>query len=161
DLEAIDKESQKRIVAGRINPQDQDERWRLARRWSKPLNREAEEIEQRINQQWCQELDRLHEQRNGDEVEPQEKRTQASMLLELAEAPESFHAPDSVAYATVLLGDDGQRRETLPVRGQIFRSWLAQRYYELTGKATGSQTVHDVVGVLEARARFDGPAIPV
>jgi hypothetical protein len=159
DILVLLKGSEAPILTDRVNPQDGEERLKLGRRWSKKLNRTPDEIADAINKQWCQELKSL--KTAAPTQEQPEKRTQAQDLLELAGDAEYFHAPDSVAYATVRISDQDERRETFPVRGQMFRSWLARRYYIQSGKAPGSQTLHDVVGVLEGKARYDGPAIPV
>ncbi len=83
--------------------------------------------------------------------------TQAEYLLQLAGGQGYFHAADGRAYVTVAAGEGDERRETLPVRGKDFRSWLCRRYYRGTGKAPSVKTLQDVLGVLEARARYDGP----
>src|SRR5262249_39321593 len=72
---------------------------------------------------------------------------------------ELFHAADGRAFASVAV-DGGDRvephTETMPVRGGDFRSWLTRAFFRLTGKPPGSKALQDVLGVLEARARFDG-----
>jgi hypothetical protein len=83
--------------------------------------------------------------------------TQAEALLDLAAGADCFHAEDDRAFATVPVGDDGPPLETLPVRGRDFRGWLCRRYYRATGKAPAAKALQDALGVLEARARYDGP----
>src|SRR5207247_2615191 len=51
---------------------------------------------------------------------------------------------------------DGHR-ETWPIRGKRFRSWLRRRYYEATGSALGGQVIASGLDLLEARAQFDAP----
>jgi hypothetical protein len=86
------------------------------------------------------------------------KPTQAQVLLGLAEGHEYFHAAgDGRAYAAVQVESrDGWHRETLPVRSTAFRQLLSREYYRETGKAASSSVMQDVLGVLEARARFEG-----
>ena len=43
-----------------------------------------------------------------------------------------FHAPNSVAYADIRIG---QRRETWAIRSRGFRQWLVRVYYEVNGTA--------------------------
>jgi hypothetical protein len=83
--------------------------------------------------------------------------SQADVLLRLAEGPDYFHAPDGQACATVPLSEDGRQKETMPVRSESFRDWLRRRYYRATGRAPSGGILHDVLGALTARARFDGP----
>ena len=54
------------------------------------------------------------------------------MLTNLAVSAELFHTADSTAFADLMI--DGHR-ETWPVRGPRFRSWLRQKYYEAIGAA--------------------------
>jgi hypothetical protein len=83
--------------------------------------------------------------------------TQAEELLALADGQDYFHAPDGRAFALVVAEVDGQdHQETLPVRGKDFRSWLGRRYFLKTKKAPSSGMLQDVLGVLEARARYEG-----
>ncbi|MCI0458977.1 MAG: hypothetical protein L0Z62_18620 [Gemmataceae bacterium] len=84
------------------------------------------------------------------------KPTQAEVLLGLAQDHLYFHAADGRAYAAVLLGEGPPHRETLPVRSNAFRQVLARDYFRYTGKAVSTGVMQDVLGVLEARARFDG-----
>jgi hypothetical protein len=85
--------------------------------------------------------------------------TQGELLLQLAREAEFFHAPDGKAFATMKIGDG--HRETAAVRAGGFRNWLSRAYYAKTGKAPSSKNLQDVLGVLEAHARYDGPAMPI
>jgi hypothetical protein len=51
---------------------------------------------------------------------------------------------------------DGHR-ETWPVRGTRFRSWLRRRYYESTGETPSAGAIRLALDSLEARAQFDAP----
>jgi hypothetical protein len=161
DVFVVEKETQKEILAGRINPQDHVERRNLAKEWAKKLRCKPEKLESAINEQWCEEIAKAREQQATEEDEPKERWTQSQVILQLAtDAAEFFHAPDLVAYACASAGHH-KGHEALPVRGQLFRSWLSKRYYDFCGKAPGSQTTQDVINVLEAKARYDGPTVPV
>src|SRR5262245_39958546 len=88
--------------------------------------------------------------------------SQAEVLLALACEAELFHGTDGRGYALVTLGDASDSpQETFPVRSKGFRDWLALEYFRTTGRAACSQSTHDALGVLEARARFDGEQHPV
>src|SRR5262249_9899749 len=85
--------------------------------------------------------------------------TQGKQLLELAEGAKLFHTPGGDGFATVPVGKD--HAETLTIRGKGFRNWLSREYYQATGKAPSVKNLHDVLGVLEARARYDGDELSV
>jgi hypothetical protein len=96
---------------------------------------------------------------DSDEARPAHKKVpQAEQLLELAAGQDYFQARDGRAFATVAVDDNGApRRETLSVRRSDFRNWLARLFYRATGKAPSDKTMQEVLGVLDARARYDGP----
>ncbi|MGI8551897.1 MAG: hypothetical protein ACR2PL_14095 [Dehalococcoidia bacterium] len=87
------------------------------------------------------------------DAEQRHRRLQATQLVELVESVELVHTPDRDPYACVPL--DGHL-ETWPLRTQAFRSWLARGFYQDCGGAPSAQAMQDALGVLEARARFDG-----
>jgi hypothetical protein len=93
--------------------------------------------------------------RKGDRKPKGPALTQGEILLQLAEGQEYFLGQDGAVYAAVQASAP-PRRETVPVRGKDFRSWLAGRYYTQTRKAPSAGLLQDAVGVLEARGRFEG-----
>jgi antitoxin (DNA-binding transcriptional repressor) of toxin-antitoxin stability system len=93
----------------------------------------------------------------------QKRKSQSKMLVELAEehGVELFHA-DDVAYASFgVSNDQGVHRETHAVHSKGFRTFLAGAFWKSARKAPGSQAMQDALGVLSAKALFDGPEIPV
>ncbi len=84
---------------------------------------------------------------------PDERKSQAKALLELAAGVECFHSPEGQMFADVQV--DG-RRQTWPIGSASFRQWLALRMYRTHDKPAGAQAMNDALAVLEARARFDG-----
>jgi hypothetical protein len=76
----------------------------------------------------------------------------------LASDVELFHTPTLDAYATILVSD---HLETWPLKSKGFKQWLTRRYYEQTQSAPGGQGLQDALGVLEAKARYEGPMQPV
>jgi hypothetical protein len=80
--------------------------------------------------------------------------TQADILIELAQAAELFHTPDSTGYADL---DVNGHRETWPIRSKGFRRWLARRFFEATQGAPSSEAVQSALNVIEAKAHFDAP----
>jgi len=51
--------------------------------------------------------------------------------------------------------------ETWPIRSSGFRDWLRHRYFLDRRASPSAQAMTDALGVLEARARFEGETIPV
>jgi hypothetical protein len=98
--------------------------------------------------------------RQMDATAQGEGHSQATRLVTLAidAGVELFHTPEGEAYATIAV--EGHR-ETWPLKVKGFRRWLARRFYEEEDKAPGAQAVQDALGVLEGKALFDGPEVPV
>ena len=92
------------------------------------------------------------------EDETQERKSQATALVELASGAELFHTPDRKAFATVEVGG---HRETLPLRGRDFRDWLSHLFYLSQGKAPGASALQDAVNTLSGRARYEGEELEV
>lgn len=76
------------------------------------------------------------------------------MLTNLAVSVELFHTASGTTFADLVI--DGHR-ETWPIRGTRFRSWLRRQYYEATGEAPSAQAIRSALDLYEARAQFDGP----
>lgn len=51
--------------------------------------------------------------------------------------------------------------ETYHIRAENTKFWLTRRFYEEKGRPPGAQALQDALGVLEARARFEGEEHPV
>jgi hypothetical protein len=83
---------------------------------------------------------------------------QTQVLAALGKDTQLFHTPDGEAYARVAVAE---HHETWPVRSKGLRRWLIQTFYKTTGKPPGAQALQDALGLLEARAHFDGPECPV
>jgi len=81
------------------------------------------------------------------------KPTQATALIELGSSAEYWHTPAGDAYATLPVA---KHRENWPIRGKMFRRWLAREYYMACNAPPGAQAVQDAIGVLEGRAVFEG-----
>ena len=86
------------------------------------------------------------------------KRPVRDILVELACAADLFHAPAGDAYADFVVNG---HRETWPVRSKGFRRWLARQYYEPTRSAPNAEAMQAALGIVEARAFYDGPERPV
>ena len=86
------------------------------------------------------------------------EQTQSQILIGLASSCELFHNPDHEVFATITTDS---RRETLRIRSKGFRRWLLHRFYKKENKASSAQAMTDTLGVLEARAEFEGPEYPI
>ena len=86
--------------------------------------------------------------------------TQAQTLIEIATGADVklYHTADGSGYADI---DVSGHRETWTLQSRGFRRWLRRRYYEATGAAPNGEAMTAAMGVIEARAAFDGPVRPV
>lgn len=84
--------------------------------------------------------------------------TQADILIDLAGAAELFHAADGTAFADLDIND---HRETWPIRTKGFKRWLARQFFEATDGAPSSEALQSALNVIEAKAHFDAPELPV
>lgn len=64
-----------------------------------------------------------------------------------------FHAPDGTGFADVRVKE---HRETLRIRSQGFRLWMAKLFHETRCTAPNSDAMNNALNVLEAKARYDG-----
>ena len=91
----------------------------------------------------------------GTDADTEERKpTQAELLVRCASEADLFHSPAGDSYATVRVGD---HRETHLVKAKGFRRWLVRTYFERYERPPGNQALQDALGLLEARAEFDGP----
>lgn len=79
---------------------------------------------------------------------------QADRLIELALAADLFHDPDGVAYADVSIQG---HRETWPVHSETFQQWLNRRFYDQYGAVPSTQAKQEVLNLITAKAKFNGP----
>jgi hypothetical protein len=93
-----------------------------------------------------------------DGEKEERKPTQAELLVRCASEAQLFHTPAGDAYATVPVND---HRETHPIKAKGFRSWLRRGFFKQYDRPPGAQALQDALGLLEARAQFDGPEMEV
>ncbi|MGE3819864.1 MAG: hypothetical protein AB7I30_10530 [Isosphaeraceae bacterium] len=79
--------------------------------------------------------------------------TQAEALLRLASVVDLTRTPDGKAFARVPIGDHNEIHE---IRSVGFKRWLTRAFYHQCGKPPTSDAMQATIGVLEARAQFDG-----
>ncbi len=70
------------------------------------------------------------------------KPRQADILLAIAASAKLFHTPDGTGYADLQING---HQETWPIRGKIFKRWLAHRFYEDMDGAPSSEALHRFV----------------
>lgn len=81
------------------------------------------------------------------------RKTIAQLLLEVADQGTYFHTPGRKAYVDIHINGI---RQTLRVRSSTFKQWLQQELYLQYGKTVGSETLNQVLGLLEGKANFRG-----
>jgi hypothetical protein len=89
-----------------------------------------------------------------------EKKSAADKLLELYDQSGAalFHDEGSRGYMTVTVAHG---RRTYPIRSSDASLWLSKRYYDTNHKAIADRSMEEVVRLLEAKARFEGPQLAV
>lgn len=97
--------------------------------------------------------DREERKEEPPEEEKEERPTQAQLLVRSAAGAELFHTPGGEAFASVAVRN---HRETHQVKSKGFRRWLVRGYFDQYDRPPGAQALQDALGVLEARAQFDG-----
>lgn len=85
------------------------------------------------------------------------RKSQVTLLIEIAERWEVFHDADQAGY--IVIDDDVQK--VLPIRSKAFQTLLSGEFFKLTGKGCNGNAVSDALSTIEARAVFTGPEHPV
>jgi hypothetical protein len=95
-----------------------------------------------------------------DPAEPPEEYdlNQAQILIAIADEAELFHTPEGEAYAQIPVDDHD---ETWLLRKKGFRAWLLRTFYQKCAKPPSSQALQSALGLLEAKALFEGPEAPL
>lgn len=100
----------------------------------------------------------LFDASNSAESAKTKKKSQSSVLAELARKAELFHTSEGEAYATVSING---HLETWALKSRGFRDWLSKRYYELEGSVPNSQALQDALNTLQGIACHDGPELEI
>jgi Toprim-like len=95
---------------------------------------------------------------DGDaDGDKKDRKSQSTLLVEMAGDCDLFHDTDREAFARFQVGDgDDFHWEVSRVRTRGFRRWLSRRFYRATKKTPSAQSLQDALGVIEAKAIFDG-----
>jgi hypothetical protein len=81
------------------------------------------------------------------------KKSQATLLIELAAQWEVFRDAENVGYAVLFRNGI---REVWPIRSVGFKQWLSGAFFALTGKGCNGTAVSDALSTIEARAIHQG-----
>ena len=95
---------------------------------------------------------------NAEDPPAAKKESQAELLIALASQSQLYHTPDGEAFARIQVGD---HRENWPIRSTGFKRWMARRFYETQKKTPGSLAIQDALGLLEAKATYEGAEVPL
>ncbi|MBA3767342.1 MAG: hypothetical protein H0W99_10205, partial [Acidobacteria bacterium] len=85
-------------------------------------------------------------------------KNQATVLIELAESAELFHTPEGEAYASIKANGHS---EVWPLKSKGFKDYLMRLFYRQEKSAPNAQAMQDALGVLNGKARYDGPTYEV
>jgi hypothetical protein len=96
--------------------------------------------------------------RDGQGDDGDERETQAQTLLRLAAGAELTRTDDHRSYAHIPVDS---HIETYEIKSQGFRRWLTRQYYGERQGPPSSEAMQGALGVLEARAQFEGAVVPV
>jgi len=80
-------------------------------------------------------------------------KSQATLLVELAEEMELFHDAEGNAFITISID---QHLETWRIKSQGFRRWLNGQFWRECHKAPGAQAMQGALGVLSSKAMYEG-----
>jgi Domain of unknown function (DUF3854) len=83
-----------------------------------------------------------------------EKESQAQALLRLAAPATLFHTPDRKPFATISVIN---HVENHPIRSASFKRWLVRAFFDEYERPPSSESLQSALGVLEAKAHYDGP----
>jgi hypothetical protein len=103
-----------------------------------------------------------HDESGAEEVREPPRKSQATMLVEMALASniELFHTPGADAEGCVVIPADGHQ-EVWPLKVKRVRRWLEQRFYAEHEKVPGGHAVQDAVNTLTGMALHKGKEYPV
>lgn len=86
------------------------------------------------------------------------KPSASAVLIEIGETASLFHSPESECFATVPAGG---HHETYRIESRDFKRWLEHQYYLKTKKAPTQKAMSEAIGVLAAKASFEGQTFEV
>ena len=88
-----------------------------------------------------------------EEEDKEGRKSQANHLVEIGLTAELFVDDEDEPYAAFSVS---AHKETWPIRSRRFKRWLAGEFYNATQKAPNTDALNQALGVLEAKAVFEG-----
>lgn len=85
--------------------------------------------------------------------EPKERKSQATLLVEVAQRSTLFINHEHTPHATITVDD---RLEHWPIRSKGFRDWLGRQFWQEHKKAVSSQGMSDALNTVESLASYSG-----
>lgn len=93
---------------------------------------------------------------SGTNSDEGKKTSQTDILLKSLDKCELFHDEVGEAHACLTIAS---HKEVYPCSSEKFRLWLIRSYYEVTGRSCGGDTLNQVIGVANAKAKFEGAEV--
>ena len=152
-------------TSNQIEEADKQEMESSQRVFDKMFNESDSEVSPEVdpsgqgNDSLDDEISKDESQEQNDKMEAEEppngKKPQSQLLVDMALSSASFfHTPDDEPFAAIKVDD---HYENHPINGNGFKKWLSHSFYKEFKKGPGSQARKDALGLLEAKAKFDGP----
>jgi hypothetical protein len=92
---------------------------------------------------------------DANEATVRRSKSAADFLIELAGEADLFHTRNGSVFVDIAVNG---HRETWSARSRGFQHWLRRLFYRTTGGAPSGEAMQSALGVIEAKANFDGPA---
>ena len=102
-------------------------------------------------------VDSKKDNSNKEPTKQTTKETPAQAAARLLEDIEFFHDADGIGYASITVAE---HIETYQLTQSGFKEFVNKTYYKKTKNVLSSQTLSDVLNLLEARAKHDGEEHP-
>lgn len=83
----------------------------------------------------------------------EEKETQSDILIRLGSEAKYFTNEIEEAFAEIEING---HTELWKIKSRTYKMWLTKRYYDETGKAPTTDAMNQAIGVMEAKAMFEG-----
>jgi len=101
-------------------------------------------------------MDLFHQSESAPANDPEP--SQAQQLVEMCDEVELFRTPGGEAYGYLPVAE---HRETWMLRSKGVSRWLLRQFQQSAGKPPKAQALQEAIGMLEAKAQFESPEIPV
>jgi hypothetical protein len=86
------------------------------------------------------------------------KKSQVTLLTEIALTQELFHNQDGDGHTILAING---HMEVWPLSSKVYKDWLLEQFFNLTGQGANRNSVSDALGTLECVAKFKREFKPV